>query len=39
VNAGATGYSRLNRVDATSTSNVWAIGSLVERCNGSEAMG
>jgi len=35
VNAGATGYSQLNRVDATSTSNVWAIGSLVERYNGS----
>ena len=34
VNAGATGYSQLNRVDATSTSNVWAIGSLVERYNG-----
>jgi len=35
VNAGATGYSQLNRVDATSTSNVWAIGSLVERYDGS----
>jgi hypothetical protein len=34
VNANATGYSQLNRVDATSTSNVWAIGSLVERYNG-----
>ena len=34
VNASATGYSQLNRVDATSTSNVWAIGSLVERYNG-----
>jgi hypothetical protein len=34
VNAGATGYSQLNRVDATSTTNVWAIGSLVERYNG-----
>jgi hypothetical protein len=34
VNAGATGYSQLNRVDATSTINVWAIGSLVERYNG-----
>jgi hypothetical protein len=34
LNAGATGYSQLNRVDATSTSNVWAIGSLVERYNG-----
>jgi hypothetical protein len=34
VNAGATGYSQLNRVDATSTSNVWAIGSLVERYDG-----
>ena len=31
VNASSTGYSQLNRVDATSTSNVWAIGSLVER--------
>jgi hypothetical protein len=41
VNASATGYSQLNRVDATSTGNVWAIGydtqagSLVERYNGS----
>jgi hypothetical protein len=35
VNASATGYSQLNRVDATSTSNVWAIGSLVERYDGS----
>ena len=34
VNASSTGYSQLNRVDATSTSNVWAIGSLVERYNG-----
>jgi hypothetical protein len=34
VNASATGYSQLNRVDATSTSNVWAIGSLVERYDG-----
>jgi hypothetical protein len=34
VNASATGYSQLNRVDATSSSNVWAIGSLVERYNG-----
>ena len=34
VNTSATGYSQLNRVDATSTSNVWAIGSLVERYNG-----
>jgi hypothetical protein len=34
VNASATGYSQLNKVDATSTSNVWAIGSLVERYNG-----
>jgi hypothetical protein len=34
LNAGATGYSQLNRVDATSTSNVWAIGSLVERYDG-----
>jgi hypothetical protein len=34
LNASATGYSQLNRVDATSTSNVWAIGSLVERYNG-----
>jgi hypothetical protein len=34
VNASATGYSQLNRVDATSTSNVWAIGSIVERYNG-----
>ena len=36
VNASATGYSQLNRVDATSTSNVWAIGSLVERYDGSK---
>ena len=35
VNASATGYSQLNRVDATSVSNVWAIGSLVERYDGS----
>jgi hypothetical protein len=35
VNASATGYSQLNRVDATSASNVWAIGSLVERYDGS----
>jgi hypothetical protein len=35
VNASATGYSQLNRVDATSISNVWAIGSLVERYDGS----
>ena len=28
VNASATGYSQLNRVDATGASNVWAIGSL-----------
>jgi hypothetical protein len=34
MNASSTGYSQLNRVDATSTSNVWAIGSLVERYNG-----
>jgi hypothetical protein len=34
LNASATGYSQLNRVDATSTTNVWAIGSLVERYNG-----
>jgi hypothetical protein len=34
VNASSTGYSQLNRVDATSTTNVWAIGSLVERYNG-----
>jgi len=34
LNASSTGYSQLNRVDATSTSNVWAIGSLVERYNG-----
>jgi hypothetical protein len=34
LNASATGYSQLNRVDATSTSNVWAIGSLVERYDG-----
>ena len=34
VNTSATGYSQLNRVDATSTTNVWAIGSLVERYNG-----
>ena len=34
LNASASGYSQLNRVDATSTSNVWAIGSLVERYNG-----
>src|SRR5829696_9285537 len=34
VNASSTGYSQLNRVDATSTSNVWAIGFLVERYNG-----
>ena len=27
LNASATGYSQLNRVDATSLSNVWAIGS------------
>jgi hypothetical protein len=41
VNASATGYSQLNRVDATSTSNVWAIGSLVERYDGTNwvAMG
>jgi hypothetical protein len=36
VNASATGYSQLNRVDATSASNVWAIGSLVERYDGSK---
>ena len=36
VNASATGYSQLNRVDATSVSNVWAIGSLVERYDGSK---
>jgi hypothetical protein len=35
VNASATGYSQLNRVDATGASNVWAIGSLVERYDGS----
>jgi hypothetical protein len=34
LNASASGYSQLNRVDATSASNVWAIGSLVERYNG-----
>jgi len=40
LNASATGYSQLNRVDATSASNVWAIGSdtqagtLVHRYNG-----
>jgi hypothetical protein len=41
ANASATGYSQLNRVDATSTSNVWAIGSLVERYDGTNwvAMG
>jgi hypothetical protein len=39
-NASATGYSQLNRVDATSAGNVWAIGydtqagSLVERYDG-----
>jgi hypothetical protein len=36
VNASATGYSQLNKVDATSASNVWAIGSLVERYDGSK---
>jgi hypothetical protein len=36
MNASATGYSQLNRVDATSASNVWAIGSLVERYDGSQ---
>jgi hypothetical protein len=36
LNASATGYSQLNRVDATSASNVWAIGSLVERYDGSK---
>jgi len=41
LNASATGYSQLNRVDATSSSNVWAIGSdsqagtLVHRYDGS----
>jgi hypothetical protein len=41
LNASATGYSQLNRIDATSSSNVWAIGSdtqagtLVQRYNGS----
>jgi hypothetical protein len=35
ANASATGHSQLNRVDATSASNVWAIGSLVERYDGS----
>jgi hypothetical protein len=34
ANASATGHSQLNRVDATSASNVWAIGSLVERYDG-----
>jgi hypothetical protein len=40
LNASATGYSQLNRVDATSSSNVWAIGydsqagTLVHRYNG-----
>jgi hypothetical protein len=34
LNASASGYSQLNRVDATSATNVWAIGSLVERYNG-----
>jgi hypothetical protein len=39
-NGSASGYSQLNRVDATSTSNVWAIGynsqtgTLVERYDG-----
>jgi hypothetical protein len=42
LNASATGYSQLNRVDATSASNVWAIGSdtqagpLVHRYNGTQ---
>jgi hypothetical protein len=36
LNASATGYSQLTKVDATSTTNVWAIGSLVERYNGSQ---
>jgi hypothetical protein len=41
LNASATGYSQLNRVDATSSTNVWAIGSdtqagtLVHRYDGS----
>jgi hypothetical protein len=34
LNASASGYSQLNRVDATSATNVWAIGSLFERYNG-----
>ena len=40
LNASTNGYSQLNRVDATSSSNVWAIGSdsqagaLVHRYNG-----
>jgi len=41
LNGSATGYSQLNRVDATSSTNVWAIGSdtqagtLVHRYDGS----
>jgi hypothetical protein len=42
LNASATGYSQLNRVDATSPSNVWALGSdtqagpLVHKYNGTK---
>jgi hypothetical protein len=42
LNASTTGYSQLNRVDATSTTNVWAIGSdtqvgpLVHRYDGTK---